>query len=62
MNQPLADGALWNHLTKEQKANLNNLILIIDANDLRKIGVNIGRYLEFLGNISILFEMRFFYH
>ena len=46
MSQPLADGALWDHLTKEQNAHSKNLILIIDANDLRKLGVNISRHLS----------------
>jgi hypothetical protein len=46
MSQPLACGALWDHLTLERKANLKNLILIIDANDLRRMGVNISRHLS----------------
>lgn len=43
MSQPLAHGALWDHLTKEHT---KNLILIIDAKDLRKLGVNISRQLS----------------
>lgn len=31
---------------KEQNAHSKNLILIIDANDLRKLGVNISRHLS----------------
>lgn len=46
MSQPLASGALWDHLTKEQSTNSKNLILIIDSNDLRKLGVNISRHLS----------------
>ena len=46
MSHQLAKGALWDHLTKEQNAISNNLILIIDANDLRKLGVNISRHLS----------------
>lgn len=41
MSQPLASGALWDHLTKDQNVNSNNLVLIIDANDLRKLGFDI---------------------
>lgn len=43
MSQPLAHGALWDHLTKKHT---KNLILIIDAKDLRKLGVNISRQLS----------------
>lgn len=46
MSQPLAKGVLWVHLTKKQNSNSKNLILIIDANDLRKLGVNISRHLS----------------
>jgi hypothetical protein len=46
MSQPLACGALWDHLSLELNANLKNLILIIDASDLRKMEVNISKHLS----------------
>jgi hypothetical protein len=43
MSQPLSHGVLWDHIVKEHS---ENLILIIDAKDLRKLGVNISRRLS----------------
>ncbi|MDW5562636.1 MAG: hypothetical protein SA339_05355 [Methanomassiliicoccus sp.] len=43
MSRPLASGALWDHLVKERS---NELIVVIDANDLREMGVNISRRLS----------------
>ena len=46
MSHPLASGDLWQHLVEIRKEHSKNLILIIDANDLRKLGVNISRHLS----------------
>lgn len=43
MSRPLASGALWNHLVKDHFA---NLVVIISANDLRGMDVNISRRLS----------------
>ncbi len=39
MIRPLASGALWDHLVAEHA---ENLIVVINANDLREMGVNIS--------------------
>jgi hypothetical protein len=56
MYPPLFKGDLWNHIIKYHK---QNLILILNADDLRKIGTNISRSIsweksaiEFLWEIS----------
>ena len=56
MHPPLFQGNLWNHIIKYYK---QNLILILNADDLRKIGTNISRSIsweksaiEFLWEIS----------
>jgi hypothetical protein len=43
MNPPLFEGKLWNYVQKHHK---DNVILIINAEDLRKKGVNISRSLS----------------
>jgi hypothetical protein len=43
MSRPLASGSLWDHLVMEHS---NELIVVIDANDLREMGVNISRRLS----------------
>ncbi|MBI0581996.1 MAG: hypothetical protein JET69_03170, partial [Methanomassiliicoccales archaeon] len=43
MSRPLASGALWDHLVDERS---NELIVVLDANDLREMGVNISRRLS----------------
>jgi hypothetical protein len=43
MSRPLASGELWDHLLKRHA---KNLIVIISANDLREMGVNISRRLS----------------
>ena len=43
MSRPLASGALWDHLVKEHTS---RVIVIINANDLREMGVRISRRLS----------------